>query len=328
MIHIESKAFSPGINSLGFFKLNNLSSETDAEVIIIDTYHFINIYNDDIQYYLDSNKCVYIDSTYEMMEQSILEKISVLDNIHNIHYFYNPRKNEDKNQLLIMLKERGLNCVSRQHFIDNASAYVPHYENNLPSKRYACLTGKLNISRIFLVSLLSKYNLLDHGHVSFFNTDSIDKNFTQSDDIMTMVNKSSFNAKNKYVMHQEVSKIRLPLVVDSNVLDSKLSHERMFNASIYDSVDFVIVPETGGNVLQGEFFVTEKTIKCILMNKKFVAIASRFFIKKLKEYYMNNFSKDISHLTDWCDTSYDEIESLEERIEKVVEIVSLHVKND
>jgi hypothetical protein len=328
MICVKDKAFSPGINSLGFFKLNNLSSETDAEVIIIDTYHFVNMHNDDIQYYLDSNKCVYIDSTYEMMEQNILEKISVLNNIHNIYYFYNPRKNENNNQLLILLRERGLNCISRQHFIDNASVYEPYYQNSLPNKKYACLTGKLNISRIFLVSLLSKYNLLDHGHVSFFNTDSIDKNFTQSSDIKTLIDSSKFSIENKYIMNGETARIRLPLVVDSNVLDSKLSHERMFNASIYDSVDFVIVPETEGNVLREEFFVTEKTIKCILMNKKFVAIASRFFIKKLKEYYMNNFSKDISHLTDWCDTSYDEIESLEERIEKVVEIVNSQVKND
>jgi len=321
VIDVDYKTFTDTQSPLSFICLSNQVTVDNAEVILIDQHFFKKTQDHIIQEYLDSGKMVYIDSTYELMEFSILERIANFNYIHNVHYFYVPRENEEHNELLCVLKEKGLNCVSKQFFIHNADEYKPDYDYpQVPYKPYACLTGKPKVTRIFLVSLLSKYGLLEKGHVSFFGLNNVEPSFIDNVDIFTTISSSAFDDRNKQIMYYEMSKIAVPLTVDTEIFSRTVSHERNFNARIYDAVDFVVVAET--HLLSDDFFVTEKTIKCIVMNKKFIAVAGRFYIKKLKEYYLQNFSKDISHLTDWCDTSYDDIEALEDRITRVVEIVS------
>lgn len=128
-------------------------------------------------------------------------------------------------------------------------------------------------------------------------------------------------------IRDELKKMNLPLVADTTHFSYKISHTKEFNAALYNAVDFVIVPETTRCTMNGNFFPTEKTIKCINLNKKFIPIASKGFIKNLKKYYKDNFNKDISNLTDWCDTSFDDIISLEERIKRVVKRVANEISN-
>ena len=64
------------------------------------------------------------------------------------------------------------------------------------------------------------------------------------------------------------------------------------------------------------------------MNKKFIPLASKGFLRNLKRYYMTEFNKDISHLTDWCDTSFDDITDLEKRTKMVVNIVAHEISKN
>jgi hypothetical protein len=125
-----------------------------------------------------------------------------------------------------------------------------------------------------------------------------------------------------------MKKLKLPLVADTNQFNMQISHTKKFNAELYNAVDFVIVPETTGCTMQDNFFPTEKTVKCILMNKKFIPLASKGFLRNLKRYYMTEFNKDISHLTDWCDTSFDDITDLEKRTKMVVNIVAHEISKN
>ena len=315
------------LRKLSFFQLNNIvSCIDDAKIVFFDIYWFLSIPTETLQDYICQGKLIYIDSTYELhLGPGILSKINELKKINQVFYFYVPKDTDAKNELLNLLFARGLNCFPRQYFVDCPTAYTPVTEKTLPPKKFLCLNGKLYAERAYLVSLLAKNGLLEYGYVSFFDKDSTNQTFTITDSIQEIVSRSNFSDQAKETISEELKKINLPLVADVSIFTSEVSHAREFNASLYDAVDFVIVPETLGSLHYGNFFATEKTIKCILTNKKFIPVASQFFLKKLKEYYKINLNKDISHLTDWCDTSYDEIENIEERIKKIVQIVHSHI---
>ena len=312
-------------SSLSFLQLTNITSFQDAEAVLISFNTFSSMEDKEIYNYINSKKIIYIDGSYEVLSTIVLEKLNKVplnQRLNSVCYFCNPTNNTYDQTLLLKLRQRGLICDPDQFFINYANIYQPDINAaTMPKQRYLCLTGKLNPSRTFLIALLSKYNLLQYGHVSYFGEDYIDKDFDprKIDDYKTE-NFLSPSAKN--VIEDEMKKLKLPLVADTNQFNMEISHTKKFNAELYSAVDFVIVPETTGCTLDGNFFPTEKTVKCINLNKKFIPIASVGYLKKLKAYYKDNFDKDISHLTDWCDTSFDNITDLEKRIMMVVKTVA------
>ncbi len=92
------------------------------------------------------------------------------------------------------------------------------------------------------------------------------------------------SSRAKKIIRKELKQIQLPIVADDNLFGDNLSHTKDFNAELYDAVDFVVVPETYGCTNNDNFFPTEKTIKCILMNKKFIVVGNQYFLKNLKKY--------------------------------------------
>lgn len=313
--------------NLSFFRLTNITSFEDANIILIDFNTFDTLSDTDVDQYINSNKIIYIDGTYELIEDSILKKLDRFPKLNSVYYFCNPRNNRYSRDLLLKLRQKGLTCVPNQYFIKYASFYQPSINSTpMPKKSYLCLTGKVNPSRTFLISLLSKYNLLKHGYVSYFGEDYTAENF--NGEIIDDYRDASFlSPLSKSFIRDELTKIDLPLVADTSYFFDKISHTKEYNVALYNAVDFVIVPETHGCAIAGNFFPTEKTIKCINLNKKFIPVASKGFLKNLKKYYKDNFNKDISNLTDWCDTSFDDMISLEERIKRVVKIAANEISN-
>ena len=335
-MELNKKTFPLHHNSgLSFLQLTNITSFQDAEAVLIDFNTFSSMKDKEIKWYINSKKIIYIDGTYEFLNNTVLEILENLSNILQcdlgaVHYFCNPVNHERLSQypLLLKLTQKGLICTPDHYFIRYSNIYQPDINaDTLPKQRYLCLTGKLNPSRTFLIALLSKYNLLQYGHVSYFGEDYIDKDFDpQKIDDYKTENFLSPSAKN--VIEDEMKKLKLPLVADTNQFNMEISHTKKFNAELYSAVDFVIVPETTGCTMQDNFFPTEKTVKCILMNKKFIPLASKGFLRKLKRYYMTELNKDISHLTDWCDISFDDITDLEKRTIKVVNIVAHEISKN
>ena len=309
-------------NNLSFLHLTNVTSFQDAEAVLIDLSTFSNLKHKKILKYINSKKIIYIDGSYELLEEIVLEKLDKFSNLESVYYFCNPKNTEHVRTLLLKLTQKGLVCVPQQYFIEYANIYRPDpTAATMPKKQYLCLTGKLNPSRTFLIALLSKYNLLQYGHVSYFGEEFVDKNFdTGKTD--NYKNASFLSSNAKEFIRKELTQIKLPIIADTTQFNGEISHTKTFNAELYSAVDFVIVPETTGCTINGNFFPTEKTVKCINLNKKFIPIASVGYLKKLKAYYKDNFDKDISHLTDWCDTSFDNIIDLEKRIIMVVKNVA------
>ena len=75
------------------------------------------------------------------------------------------------------------------------------------------------------------------------------------------------------------------------------------------------------DVTNDRSFITEKTTKCVQQDKKFILLSSKGMLSKTKNEYQKYHGIDISHLTDWCDTSYDEIDNVWYRIDKIVKIM-------
>lgn len=319
---INKKTFiSEPYNQLGFLRFPNETTLIDAEVVVYDIHEFVLTSHKKIDNLIRNGKSIYIDGTWEKLEPIVLEKIDGLLEINSVHYFYCPKASEDHSQVLLSkLIQRGLVCVPKQYFINYANYYKPAVNSApMPRKSYLCLTGKVNPTRTFLIALLSEYKLLQHGHVSYFGENHTDPNFDlHKIDEFNNADYLSHEAKRR--IRKELKQIKLPIIADVNKFDGTISHTKVFNAWLYFAVDFVIVVETFGCTNSEDFFPTEKTSKCILMNKKFIPIASKGFLRKLKSYYMSEFNKDISHLTDWCDTSFDNESSLEERVKRVVEV--------
>jgi hypothetical protein len=326
VIILKNKVFAVGHwQELSFFQLNTLTAINEAEIILFDFTSFNSASIKYLQGLIFLGKEIYIDSTYELIEESVLLKIQRLRNIQQISYFYNPRSNGNLTKRVNSLISKGLKCFPAQYFIDYPERYIPVVNGIMPAKDFLCLTGKITAERTYLVSLLSKFDLLDSGYVSFFNTESVDQEFDSSSIYDSY--RSNLSEPAKQIIKDEMSKIKLPLTVDQPLLTKYLSHSKLFNASLYAAVDFVIVPETGGSLTHNEFFVTEKTIKCILTNKKFIPVGSQYFLKNLKEYYLTQHNRDISALVNWYDDSFDSIQTTEKRIEQIVNIVKNTVES-
>lgn len=308
--------------SLSFLRLTNITTFEDADAVLIDFNTFVDLSDDVVSKFINCKKTIYIDGTYEVLENLILEKLDKFPKVDGVHYFCNPKNDAHTRTLLLKLIKKGLVCAPIQYFVKYSNIYQPDITAiPMPKKSYLCLTGKINPSRTFLIALLSKYNLLQHGHVSYFGENYIDKKF-DNQTIDNYKTASYLSSQAKGAIDDEMKKLKLPLVVDTKQFNPKISHTKTFNAELYSAVEFVIVPETTGCTINGNFFPTEKTIKCINLNKKFIPVASKGFVRNLKNYYKNNFNKDISNLTDWCDTSFDELSSLEERIKRVVKVTA------
>jgi hypothetical protein len=322
-MELNKKTFPVHHNvNLSFLHLTNITSFRDAKAVLIDLTTFSNLSHKEIRKYINSKKIIYIDGSYELLEEIVLEKLDNFSNLESVYYFCNPKNTPHAQTLLLKLRQRGLICDPEQFFINYANIYQPDPNAaTMPKKQYLCLTGKVTPSRTFLIALLSKYNLLQYGHVSYFGEDNIDKTFDKQI-IDNYKNASFLSSPAKDVIRDEIKKLKLPLVADTTQFNAEISHTKTFNAELYSAVDFVIVPETTGCTMNGNFFPTEKTVKCISLNKKFIPIASVGYLKNLKAYYKNNLDKDISHLTDWCDTSFDSIIELEKRTMMVVKNVA------
>ena len=115
------------------------------------------------------------------------------------------------------------------------------------------------------------------------------------------------------------------MVLDVNNHTHGITHTRFYNGDYYKVVDFVIVVES--DVSEGLHFITEKTMKCIQQDKKFILLASKGSLANLKHEVKEHLNLDITHLTDWCDISYDEIGNIWERLDKIINITKDKILN-
>ena len=172
-------------------------------------------------------------------------------------------------------------------------------------KPFLYMVGKNRPHRILLLQKIIEQGLLESGYISYFLTSNY--NFDKQ-----------FNIDLNFL-----NNLPKKLELDVDKFTPEVSHSIYFNREYYDLVDFVVVAET--EIDKGRMFFTEKIAKCIILNKPFILLSSPNSISTLKTYCRNELELDISHLTDWIDTSYDKEKNLEKRILMIVDQIQKQV---
>jgi hypothetical protein len=289
---------------------NTVRSPEEADIIVYSAYQvnesIIGIEN----YY---NKTIILDFSTELFAEDRYEELLLHKSLRNLKIYTNGLP--PNIQSFKPLELRGAEIVEVPFFLKYMNYYSPMFKGEkVDHKNFLIYVGKLRPERVALIGLLSYYNLLNNNHVSFIRGN---RNFGRIpiDDYF----KTDSPDEQKEMVRYGLDKITGDLTLDTRILSHEISHDRKYVADYYQNVDFVIVCET--EVLRPVKFITEKTVKCIQQNKKFILLGSEGLLSYIRIQAKLHLNKDISPLVDWCDTSYDNIENPWERINKIVDII-------
>lgn len=318
VVYFFSYSHSP---LLSFLKFPNETKKIDeCETIVVSQYSINSSFISSLSKYIHNGYKVIIDNSAEILGLNSIEFILSVGKPENVTVYANSYETSMESDVQKII-DYGANVIIEPFFISCINYYQPTYTNEIINKKeFLLLCGKSKPTRTSMVGLLSYYDLIKYGHVSFFGDGVINNksNFfrDKKSDYFDKTN-SPDDQKNK--VRLGLSKLPSKMILDVQDLTHSISHGRKYNGDYYDSVNFVIVVES--DIREGMIFITEKTMKCVQQNKKFILFASSgslSFIKNKVKLYLN---KDITHLTDWCDTSYDNIKDKWERLDKIVNIV-------
>jgi len=321
LIYLHSFNHTSGLSFLKF--PNQTQKISDCETVVISAYDFdfnSEMYKTELIDFVNNGKKLIIDASTEIMGKNTIDFALRFEDTSLITIYVNNYETQFNGEIEL-IKVRGGNVVIIPFFIKYVNQYKPKYSNKpIAHKDYLLLSGKSKPSRTSMVGLLSYYNLIENGHVSFFG-DGVTVNnsrffYDKTSDYFSEVGVTETQKKK---VREGLSKIPKKLTLDINNLTHQISHDRSYNGDYYKAVDFVVVVES--DLRDDFFFVTEKTMKCIQQNKKFIVFGSCGLLNHIKKEVKIHLQKDITHLTDWCDTSYDHIGDAWERLDKIISII-------
>jgi len=266
-------------------------------------------------------KTIIIDNTTEKLSDSIGSKLLVECNSNNIIILCNGVNDYNLRSNLINSR---IKFIEEQFFVKYYYYYTPNFSapKDIPKRKFLLLTGKDKLERRTLVRKLIQRGLDQYGYISYFGivpeVGSIPLHTTNSNPVYDeFVN---LNEKENDRFFKQFNK---NLTLDEKVFDYNISHSRNYFAKYYNAVDFLIIPES--DVFSTRVFHTEKTTKAIQLNKKFLLLNTQGAIQDLKVTFNRLHNKDINHLTDWVDTTYDSILDINNKINTIVDIVEEQV---
>ena len=288
---------------------NFVDDITEAEYLLLSTYDISEM---DFELLSRYNLKLKVDCSTEIAPpEELLDTIPVKD--------YTLYCNSVSDNFI--LNNPSVSIIEEPFFLKYNHYYTPkRSKKEIKKKKFLYMVGKAKFPRVCLLGLLSYYNLLDDAHYSYFG----DGELNMSNEININYFETEASEIQKKRVRVGLNEIKIPTILDVAKFDYNVSHSREFNADFYDAVDFVIVPESHINIYASKdapLFITEKIGKCIRLDKKFILLGECGLLKYTKEQAKIHLGKDISHLTDWCDTSYDDIPDLWERIDKIIKIV-------
>ena len=239
-----------------------------------------------------TNKLVF-DFSREIVPKVYTDLLFYVKNLYRVFVYGN---GVEDLQAVSKLSKKGCNFTIQPFFVTHNERYSPVFWNKsgIVKKPFLLLVGKHKRERLELLKLLKKDNFLDLGHVSFIPTDP---NFDPP--------------------REGYGDLVPNYFLDSKELTYSLSHETEYMSDYYLKSDFVVVCESDVRNNKG-LFITEKSVKAIQLNKKMIILGGKGFLSELESVYLEYMDMDITPLTRWCNTKYDEVEDLQDRIELIV----------
>jgi len=270
------------------------------------------------------NKNIILDFSCELFSGELFHRMLLEKSLFNVVVYTNgkPPDIRDFNPLY----DRGCNVRVIPFFLKYIHYYFPiqvsPHRDRISKNQFLLMVGKLKPERTALVGLLSFYDLLKQNHVSYLTGES---NFGP-ESTEDYFNSPEFPEKQKDLVEVGLNRLESNLSLDTLFLTYDISHSREYNSDYYYASDFVVVCESDAS--RDVMFITEKIGKCIQLNKKFILLGSKGLLSYTKEQSKIHLNKDISHLTDWCDTSYDEMGNIWDRVDKISEIIKneIHIR--
>ena len=296
----------------------------ECEIILVTNYDvvsegFYETFKELVNLSINEGKEIYYDSTTELLSQEFLEKVKSYKNLSTLKIFTNGVIDESKINSKVV-KLRGATIIVEPFFVKYYDYYQPIKDVDIirskVKKSFLLLGGKSKTFRTALTALLYFEGLDDYGYISYFGFNPLGTFTNETKDMYFMTDSPN---EQKRRVQIGLEKMGSNKVLDVTSFNHKISHTREYDATYYDMVDFVIIMES--DVTNDRSFITEKTTKCVQQNKKFILLSSKGMLDRTKKEYLNYHNKDISHLTDWCDTLYDNIEDVWLRIDKIVKII-------
>lgn len=170
------------------------------------------------------------------------------------------------------------------------------------NKKFIFLNRIWRRHRTMMLMLLEKENLLEQGHVSFFNMSYWPSHL---EDL-----KEKFVDFNNVIDSQSNIVNKLPIVLDTPVFEHGINKFRRNMIKFYNETYFSIITETGyDNDLP--FFPTEKVFKPIMHKHPFVIIGTPHYLKNLRKLGYRTFDGII-------DESYDDIMDDNKRMQALI----------
>jgi hypothetical protein len=266
-------------------------------------------------------KTIIIDNTTEKLSEFIGSKLLVECNSSNIIILCNGVNDYNLRSNLINSR---IKFIEEQFFVKYYYYYTPNFSapKDIPKRKFLLLTGKDKIERRTLVRKLMQRGLDQYGYISYFGivpeVGSIPLHTNNSNPVYKEFVK--LNEKENDSFFKQINK---NLTLDEKVFHYNISHSRNYLAKYYNAVDFIIIPES--DIFSTRVFHTEKTTKAIQLNKKFLLLNTQGSIEDLKVTVNRLHNIDISHLTDWVDTTYDSTLNIDKKINTIVDIVEKQV---
>jgi hypothetical protein len=197
------------------------------------------------------------------------------------------------------------------------------------SKLYFCLNGTLRTYRGLLLCHLIEHNLLDQGYLTYHFRDSIKDNTPRSSIDTGILPKIPLRNN---IPSTRINDYFAKLPIDYEVYDKHFRQLLITNKSLSDYLDIHddndiwnlqptflqhalinLVTETAFNYPYP--YMSEKTVKAILIKRPFIVVAGSGLLQVLKEFGFKTFDSV------W-DESYDQIKDHALRLHAVVDLLS------
>lgn len=309
-----------------FLRFSNIVEDNKNASVVISNYNTPELLESLIKQYTSLNieREVIIDCSTELINSQTVDVLVNLSKKYRITLYYN---NCHRTIDVDKLKSSNITLINKPFFLEYCYYYIPVFvanqsqKSNYPSPSYLLLTGKPKFERALFVYKLYQNKLESNGIISYFGVEEKNK-FT----VITYQESSENYLFKKY--HKEIESfnksLSKDLTVDELEFTYDISHSRFYNGDLYKLADFVIVLES--DLYSDSLFITEKPMKAIMLNKKFIYLAKKGQLFELKRLMLEIHNRDISELTDWIDTKYDDIEDIDEKFDYVIGIMRAYIE--
>lgn len=229
------------------------------------------------------------------------------------------KDSEQKNKIL---KQYGfIDCYYFFHALVAADWYrgyqyspeiIPIKHRKITKKfiTYNRIIGNSRVYRALFVSLLSKKNLLDFGHISFSKQCPVHNNIETS--ILNLI--KDFNLDKHYIYEELKHISKIPdLRIDSDITEP-IKNSSFSIGDISKPMESFVNVVTETCFWETKKHLTEKIFKPIVLKQPFILLGCANNLSYLKEYGFKTFDR-------WWDESYDQCEDPIKRLNMVTEIL-------